>query len=137
MTVQPENLRADIVKVIAKLENPENWTKYVGARDNNDNVVRMFSDDRKEICKWCLWGAIVSNRDKRNFVTAPRFMKLAAEVIKEKFSDRLSDLTDDYYCITDFNDHSETTHDEVMSVLMECSNRAGCENTLFSNPGFK
>lgn len=135
MAAQPENLRVDIPAVIAKLENPENWTKGSACKDKDGNTVGMFGPNKNKICKFCMYGAVIHNFNTLRLTNVPMTMNLIAEVIIERFPERINIPDIVFYQVTNFNDHESTTHDDVMSVLRECAKRAGCDKTLFSSAG--
>jgi hypothetical protein len=91
------------VKPSELLSSPEKWTKGADARNSNGNIVYTNSDDAS--C-FCLRGAVILCRI--SLPTARTKLRAALTKLYPTFSDYV-----------DFNDHPDTTFEDVQKVLKE------------------
>lgn len=91
------------------LADPTSWTKHHPARDAKGQSTDARDPDA--VC-WCMAGAI--------FRTIGQTVQpLLEDVVARRFPDRIThDVYDGYVA---FNDHPDTTHAEVLSVLKEAN----------------
>lgn len=84
-----------------KIEDPANWTKHAPARDSDGCLV---DPKNSHATCWCTVGAFYSvTPDYDDFLKTVKFVNTI--------------LPDVYEKISDFNDHPETTHDQVLSLF--------------------
>ena len=100
-----------LIKLKTKIQNPDNWTKYVMSRDATNFPCMPIHESA---CRWCLLGALES------IIPYARDPRAAHNILYSRlfsFTPRGS--------VSDFNDSS--THEEVMTFLDKVINRVETE----------
>ena len=90
------------------IKDPKNWTKDAEARDENNKAV-LTSDPRA--VKYCLLGALTKSAHD---LKIPRERKQARITIEKILVNEKPGYSQD---ISIFNDHEETTHEDVICVI--------------------
>lgn len=105
---------SDVLKAVQELLTPpEQWTKHTYARDGLGRRTNVTGSDA--VC-WCLDGAILkatADEDPHSLATD------RAEISLNHTLQRLPDLSRGIGGFVEWNDHPETTHDDVMNLLAE------------------
>lgn len=102
-------IREKLLQIRSLIDSPENWTKGCLARNKNDKCVYTFS---KEACKWCLTGAIYCVvQFGENFDNNKNKIRNDIKFVLSK------NISKEYSTIIKFNDHSKTTHKDVLNLL--------------------
>ena len=86
------------------LKERKRWTRGVFARDKQGVSVDEYS---KDACSWCITGAI--RKSSAWMATTPISNK-----VRKMYPGRLNPLQSD---IAAFNDHGDTTHEDVLKVI--------------------
>jgi hypothetical protein len=90
------------------LSDESKWTKHASARDANEKPIRVTHE---AACKWCINGAIWKSSqgfDQNNFIA-------------ERIRGSIHKLFPDRYhgTIFGFNDHKDTTFEDVVKVIKD------------------
>lgn len=105
-----------LIEIKSLIDTPEKWTKGAFARNKNYEVVQASS---KDACCFCLAGAF---RMACRANVAPIAGKRAYDTIIKKIEQkgrRARRDHDRYKTIFSFNDHTRTTHKDIMRFLDE------------------
>lgn len=96
------------------LQDPQRWTKETLARDEQGET--RLPESPKATC-WCLLGAL----DSQVSYTSDRHMDIEQALVKniKKLFPRRTSQTAFHLPITEFNDHPDTMHEDVLKVLDE------------------
>jgi len=97
------------------LSSPDAWTKHASARNAEDVIVQL---DNPNAVKFCLTGAL--RHYQRDFDIKTNLWDNIKGIILNRFPERLDAFAGELEsAITDFNDHPDTTFEEVVSVVQE------------------
>ena len=86
------------------LKKQERWTRKTFARDDQGVAVDEYS---KDACSWCMTGAI--RKERAWMATGPITIK-----VRKMYPRRLKSILSE---IAAFNDHGDTTHEDVLKVI--------------------
>ena len=112
MMLEPEKILTRAKELISE---PDRWVKGAYSLDKNFNHVHR--NDPKA-CKWCLSGSIEAATEMLAVSTrSDIFLYLSEEYIEAKrVLLKMSDL-DGFPSISQWNDHPDRTHEEVIDLL--------------------
>lgn len=98
----------------SRLADPTAWCKANGAEDREGRMVAAYS---KTACAWCLFGALIADSTDKFALDKPASTAdaLVIEAINQRWPERVTEFTG--LEEVGFNDHPQTTHDDVMAVL--------------------
>ena len=97
-------------RALSIITNPDNWTKEAYARNENDEMV--LPENPKAV-KYCLLGAIRKSAEEL-YPTEYSLITTNAEVEITKVLTKHMHNPTSVGC---FNDHEETTHEDVIYVI--------------------
>ena len=101
------------MKVSELLSSPEKWTKDWYFKDGNGNRISSWKDRR--ITCYCLMGAGFACYPD---LSGETYHDTLVEVIRKLFPDRMKNCTQGNK-VAYFNDHPDTTFEDVQRVLKE------------------
>ena len=101
------------MKISQILNDETKWTKSYDAVDKYGNPIGPCSHNA---CKWCLAGVVIKMTGVRSLPILLKLAKAAAKLFPERGGLNF------YYNISEFNDHPDTTFEDVQQVIKEFEN---------------